>query len=333
MQALCGFHWRFSVGKREQKAVVTGGFSEAGNMWGDISGATAASRAAQRAAEMQAASAAEQRRLILQQSGQNLADLKSREAESMRLAEATPQELSAYTTVLQGAEKQLAQRQRFIDAIDPALMEASKQVLGLLRGESAASLGPLTAQRQSQRQGLVNSLKRQYGSETTSAAQQALRKFDMETDSMMQGAQQSSLNQLYGIAQGGQSFTALPELGAVGGAGAAFGNLQERKRSAYDAYTGRYQNQGQSTLGALSGTAQSMIDTAGASQVGALMRAQTQQGFFNTLVGGGVGYLTAGAGGAAAGKAYAQNQQPGTVSPYGGGAAQPNYGQVGPNRY
>lgn len=256
----------------------------------------AAAEAAQHAAEAQAAAAQQQRTAIMGQANQNMAELKSREAESMRLAQATPQELSAYSTGLSAAQKQLEQRQRFIDAIDPSLMEASKQVLGLLRGQNTPALDPLMNQRTAQRQDLVNSLKRQYGSETNSAAQQQLRHFDMETNSMTQQAQSGAINQLYGIAQGGQSFTALPEIGAVGGMGAAFGGLQERQRSAYDAFTGRLQQQGQSTLGALAGTSQSIIDSAGAGSVGDMMRAQSQQGFFNTLVGAGAGYLTAKAG-------------------------------------
>jgi hypothetical protein len=267
--------------------VSTGGLTAVPKLWGDLSGANAAAKAAEKAGNAQAAAAGAQQQLIMNE-GQRL------ENDVMNLAKATPQELAALDRSLSSATTALDREERLLAAIDPALMEASQQALSLLRGESAGINKPMTDMRNMQRQQLLNSLRSQYGpgAESTSIGQRVLQQFDMESNSMLAQNQQNSLNQVFGIATADAGGRARQSLAGLQGVGQGYGAIQQRLLNARS-------NAGASTLGALSGTTQQMIQAAGAPYVGDVLRAQGQQGLFNTVLQGGMMYASGGMSGAA----------------------------------
>lgn len=100
-------------------------------------------------------------------------------------------------------EKNLARQEQMISQIDPTIIEASQQVLRLMKGDNASSLAPLQRQRDMQRQKLMNSLRAQLGpgAESTSAGLRALTAFDNESANLFAGAQQQAIANLGGTAQ------------------------------------------------------------------------------------------------------------------------------------
>lgn len=244
-----------------------------GNFVGDITGSNRAAEAAQAAAMAQAAEAARQRQALLDQGNKN-------QREAMALAEATPQELAALNRSYAAADKSLAREQKLLDAIDPALMEASKQALSLLRGESADVNKPMNDMRAMQRQQLVNSLRAQYGpgAESTSIGSKLLQQFDMESNMATAQNQRNALGQVFGIASSDLGSRLTRGIGQVQQVGQGFSALQERKLNTQ-------LNTGNSLMAALSGTQAQMIQSAGAPYVGEALRAQAQQGLFNQAIG------------------------------------------------
>lgn len=95
-------------------------------------------------------------------------------------------------------EKNLARQEQMISQIDPTIIEASQQVLRLMKGDNAGTLAPLQRQRDMQRQKLMNSLRAQLGpgAESTSAGLKALTAFDNESANLFAGAQQQAIGQL-----------------------------------------------------------------------------------------------------------------------------------------
>jgi hypothetical protein len=252
---------------------------QVGNFVGDITGSNRQAEAAEQAAGAQAAMSAETRMQVLREANQL-------ERESMRLANATPQELAALGRSYRTAEQSLRRESRLLASLDPALLEASKQALSLLRGEEASINKPLNDMRAMQRQNLLNSLRAQYGpgAESSSIGQRALQQFDMESNSMFAQNQQSALQQAFGIASsdfGGRLERASAGLQQVG---QGYGALRERRLNTR-------MNVGAQTLGALSGTSQQMIQSAGAPYVGEQLRGQAQQQFMGQAFNLGANYL------------------------------------------
>ena len=257
------------------------------SFYGDISGSNAAAEAAQNAANAQAGAASQTRADILGQSA-------IAKKEGMALADATPEELAALSRSFSSAEQALGREERLLSAIDPALMEASQQALKLLRGEQADVNKPLNQMRQTQRQTLLNSLRAQYGpgAESTAIGQRALQQFDMESNSMFAQNQQNSLGQVFGIASSDLGQRLQRGIGGLEQAGQGYGAIQQRKLATN-------LNLNAQTLGALTGTSQQMIQAAGAPYAGDVLRAQAQQGLFNQVLKGGIGYATGGGAGLA----------------------------------
>lgn len=222
-----------------------------------VLGSMMSSDAAGDAANAQAAMAAQTRDAILGYSktaGNNALDLSA----------ASPQELNALGNSYSAAYQGLQQQQKLFAAIDPALMEASKQALTILRGGQAQMNQPMMDVRNQQRSQLINSLKANYGpgAETTQAGMQALSNFDMQTQSMFQQNQQNSLGQLMGIANNPNSGAGLDRSTSVmGNVAGQYGALQQRQANTQ-------LNVMNSTLGALAGSSQQMINTAGSQYVG-----------------------------------------------------------------
>lgn len=250
-------------------APLTAGVTDVvGDIWGDLSGANKMADAAERSALAQQAEARKQR------------------DQAMDLAQATPQELQAFNRQLTAAEKNLERQERMIAAIDPAIMEASEQVLALLRGEESGMTKAANEQRARQRQELVNSLRARYGpgAEESSLGRRILDQFDSETNMITQQQQQGALAQVFGIAGQGMGLAdSSGALGALQTAGQNFSNLQGRQLNAH------------------LGMAAPQIQAAGAQYVGDAVRAQSQMQLFNAAANAGFQFLggkLAGMGGA-----------------------------------
>jgi hypothetical protein len=234
------------------------------NLVGEFTGANRrGARAAQRAALAQQAEARRQQELALS------------------LAE-SPQELAALGRSLDTQEKSLARQEKLIAAIDPVTLEASQQALGLLRGEESRALDPIRKQRKRQRQQLINSLREQMGpgAESSSAGLQALQNFDIQTSQQIEGSQQGTLSQLFGIAQGGQDSRLAGQAQGFGQIAGGFGNIAQRK------------------VGAALGTGGAIIGSAGAQFTGDALRAQQIRGIGGELLQAGTTIGAAFAGGA-----------------------------------
>ena len=159
-------------------ALVGGPFGAAAGL--QYSGAEMTAKAQQQAAEAQLQAAREQR------------------AAALGAAQPTTQELAALGQQLDYQTQANARQQQLLNSIDPALMEAGKQALALLRGEESSTLAPLRAERERQRAALANSLIAQNGAGalTSSAGIEALNRFDQQTAQTLSSQQQATLGSL-----------------------------------------------------------------------------------------------------------------------------------------
>lgn len=248
-------------------AAVVGGGALLQNM-----GMNSAASAAQGAANAQAAETAKQRAAILKAADSNA-------LAALNLAEATPQELASLERAYGSADRALSREEKLINAIDPSIMEASKQALALLQGQTADINKPMLDLRNSQRQKLVNQLREQYGpgAETSAIGQRALQSFDMETNSLFAKNQSDALNQVFGIASQDLGGRLSRGVSTVQQVGQGYSALQDRKLNTQ-------LNTGAAKLNALSGTASSMIQSAGAPYVGASLQAQGLSQLGNTAM-------------------------------------------------
>lgn len=254
---------------------------EIANGIGDLTGANRAAEGAQRAA-MERQALANKQYDFAQTFGKDLRN------QAMDLSKASPQELAALEQSSNLQSKGLNEQAQLFSALDPAIMEASKQALGLLKGQEAGTLAPLRKQRDRQRQKLLDSLREQLGpgAETSSAGIQALANFDLDTSSQLENAQQSSLGQLFGMgSQGAQARSSLVQ-GYQGAARNALGVSQ--------GYGGISSRQAQALLGAggiqagmLSSAMQGQLGTAGAKHTAETLKGQSQMNFMSGLLNAG----------------------------------------------
>lgn len=187
---------------------------------------------------------------------------------------ATTAGLLAYDSSIKRQEQNLSRQEQLISQLDPTIIEASQQALRLLRGESSSTLAPIQAQRDQQRQKLLNNLRAQLGpgAETSTAGIQALTRFDSETNQLMSAQQQNALQSLGGLSS--QFSSQRPDMLAnING----LSNLQQGK-------TGLAFQQ----AGALSNARLGLQQTAGAQYTGQLIQGQQQQALQNQLIGGGI---------------------------------------------
>lgn len=126
-------------------------------------------------------------------------------AQMQAQAAPTALELANMNSQLQQTQTQLARQQKMFDAVDPTLMEAGKQALALLKGQSAASVSPMLQQRAQQRQQMMQQLQQQLGpgAESSSAGAAALAQFDLQTSNYQAQLQQGALGTLLGTTQFG----------------------------------------------------------------------------------------------------------------------------------
>lgn len=228
----------------------------AGGFRNDVFGTSDMAESAQNAA-------AEQQRIAQQQQQAALTESRKYQTNMNALADMSPQEMAQHGQMLQSASKNLAQRQKLFDSVDPALMEASKQVLNLLQGGPSAS----TPARAAQRDQLVNQLRSQYGpgAENTSIGQHALQQFDMGT----MGSRDQDLGTLMGVGQYGNQLANGVDQGI-----SALGGAQQQLMNAQTAGTN-------SVLGSMMGTNQNVLNAAGASEVGNQIKYGAQKGFWD----------------------------------------------------
>jgi hypothetical protein len=243
-------------------------------------------KSAGQAAEAQLAMARETRDMTI-------AEGKRQEELANRLARASPQEMMSLDRMLSGAMAQLADREKMIAAIDPALMEASQQVLSLLRGDEAGMTQVMNQQRQRQRQQLVNQLRAQYGpgAESSSVGRRALDEFDSQTAMVTQQAQSQALGQAFGIASSAPGLTDRSNaLQGLLGTASGFGAITQRQ-------LGAQQIAGGQLMAGLSGTAGPMISNAGAPYVQAGLQGQSMAKFGSQINDFGSSLLGLGGGG------------------------------------
>lgn len=282
-----------AVGAKKAVNRVSGGRG-IGGLVGDITGsnraaeqqAAAAQGAAQAEQQAREASAAEQ----LGFRGESIAEARGF-TERLARASQSPGELRALESGLQFQEKDIARSEKLLSSIDPAILEASQQVLKLLRGEEAGTTNVVRGQRDRQRKQLVDRLRGQLGpgAENSSAGIQALNQFDTQTSDLIAQNQQSSIGQLTNVSQGfvGQRGD-ISSRGIAGllGVGQGFGARSARQTGALATGFG-FQQQARLTGDANVGSARAgAAGVAGAQFVGQQLlgqQAQANAGFVKDL--------------------------------------------------
>lgn len=158
-----------------------------------------------------------------------------RRAESMNLAQATPEELGRINQYLAQAQAnyqqqmmRIQEQEQYIQSFDPVFKQAGQQALQLLQGQESAVLSPLRRQRDIQREQLRGRLRQQLGPgfETSSAGAQALNQFDVQSQDLFTQAQQSTLDRFMNYSQQGLSAGTQARSNAIGNLGVAQGALQ-----------------------------------------------------------------------------------------------------------
>lgn len=185
------------------------------------------------------------------------------------------QELNSLSSAVESQQKFIGEQERLLASVNPTLMEASQQALKLLRGEKASSLGPLEQQRQQQRQALQNSLRAQGLGDGSSAALNALSRFDSETANILNSAQQGQTNTLLQatLASNPNINASTSNLGALS---SGYGNIANRETQAR-------LSAGSARLGALSQAGQSVIQNAGAQYTGQVLQGQANAAYNNQM--------------------------------------------------
>lgn len=172
--------------------IVSGSVAAAG-VGAEIYGGIQASNAASRAAKAQQQQAAASARYMQQQKEQ---------AAGMA---ANPAAIAAHQSAIASQSANVARQNNLVQSLDPNIIEAGKQTSALLQGKSAPVLAELQNQRAVQKQQMMSQLTQQMGpgAATSTAGQQAMQKFDLDTANMMNQAQQSYLDKVTNISMGG----------------------------------------------------------------------------------------------------------------------------------
>lgn len=224
------------------------------------------------------------------------------------LTQNDPRALNEAFSAINAQKQNVSRQQELFQSLDPAIMEASQQALQLLRGEESKALGPLRQQRQTQRQALLDRLREQLGpgAETSTAGIQALNQFDQQTDSLVSGAQQQTLGQIFGIAQtGAQGRSALNQgASTLGGLAGQASSIQAQNANTRLGAAGLRQQGVNSLVNAQQGLASGSGSQFVEAQLGAQGRLQQAQTEFasNAAIGG---QLMGGLFGASVGRAGA----------------------------
>lgn len=161
-----------------------------------VGGAVASADASRQASNAQAAAARKYQDYLDGQQQKALGTLDSA---------VSPAQMASYDTALQAQSRSVARQEELAKSISPALVDSGKQLQQLINGQSAPVLDNLKGQRMQARNQLLDSLRQQYGpgAESSSAGQQALSQFDVQTSNLLSGVQQSYIQQLSNISLGG----------------------------------------------------------------------------------------------------------------------------------
>ncbi len=118
-------------------------------------------------------------------------------------AEPSPQEIAQLNRAISLNEADIIRKDKLLASSDPALIEAGKQALDLLKGAEAKTLGPLKSKIAKEEQTLRQRLASQLGPgyENTTAGIQALQAFNEQSSNAISTAQNQTLGQLLGVAQ------------------------------------------------------------------------------------------------------------------------------------
>lgn len=117
----------------------------------------------------------------------------------------TPSQMAAHDQALHGQEANVRRQEALVASLDPNIIEAGKQTAQLLQGHAAPVLQQLQTQRNQQRTQMLDQLRTHMGpgAETSSAGQQAMQQFDLQTANIMSSAQQSYLDKVSGMSLAG----------------------------------------------------------------------------------------------------------------------------------
>lgn len=229
-----------------------------GNIVGELTGANKkAARAAQGAATAQ------------EEEARRISGIAEGELADLRAAANDPRALANIERQLRTQESSIQRQEQLISQISPEILAASEEALKLIQGEESRFLDPLRRQRQDQRRQLLNTLREQGFSESSSAAQQALQNFDLQTSGAIAQTQQTSLDQLSGISRGGLAGLFSGE-NSIGQGAANAGQLAGLPFM-------RRQQATQAGLAGVIGAGQQTIQSAGSRFVGQSVRAQQQR--------------------------------------------------------
>lgn len=191
---------------------VTAGVGAGLNLVGNVIGAGAASDAAR--AEQAVATTDRQR--------------------AEQFAAPSPEELAQLNQAVELNDKDIARKEELLASADPALIEAGKQALQLLKGEEAATLAPLRRDLAEAREELEDRLRQQLGSgfATSTAGAQALNDFDAEAGQAVAQEQDRTLGRLLGVAQNISAQGLSSNIAASGNIASLFGNIRNRQVNA-----------------------------------------------------------------------------------------------------
>lgn len=291
--------------------IVGGGASVAGGV-GSFFGGKQQSQAAQSAANLQyqlgeqgLQSQQNEFNQSLQFATQSRDQQTAARNQALGLAQPSAAELAQTGINLQLQNQDMSQQmqalqrdQSILDAVDPAVKEAGNQALQLLQGKTAQSVQPALDQRNRQRTQLEQTLADRLGPDyaSSSAGAAALRNFDNDTSTQMNGIQQQTLSQLLGVASGASN--ALNPVNQVANAYSSLGSLnsygtqaaQNEVAQQVNAFTGNPVTQ---QLSYTPANYNPLIQAAGNSTIGAQMQGQNIGNLFNglsSLGGQGIGY-------------------------------------------
>lgn len=174
----------------------------------------------------------------------------------------------------------LQMNMQLLSSTQPALQAAGQQAYALLMGQDAPTLKPLQNQQALQRTQLENQLRDKLGSgfATTSAGMEALSQFDMNSQMATAQAQQSYLGTMLNT-----TLAANPNMVALTNSINSTGaGLSAQAINSSNATT-------QMKLNAITGTAQGVVNSAGAPWAGQAQLANSQSAMSNQLLGAATG--------------------------------------------
>jgi hypothetical protein len=153
---------------------------------------------------------------------------------AMEAAEPSAAEMQQLQQAITLNTQDIARKEKILASTDPAIIEAGKQALQLLKGQEAATLDPIRKQREKERQKLTEKLTAQLGSgfANTTAGAQALAAFDESTANAMTNAQQQSLSQLLGVSQNFSGAGLQSNISNAASLSSIFGNQSSRRVNA-----------------------------------------------------------------------------------------------------